>query len=204
MNQEECPSQENETVPAGALPPWTIGDPKPPSLRLAQLDSATGPGVLMAGASIGSGEWLAGPGVTAQYGHAALGGNPEHRGPSFATWSSCAMHCTVANRSRSGPSDQAGTQGVDRFLRALGVWAYLALQCRQRVGCRCGHHARTSSESRRQRSRACSKLLLFLIAFIPLIFGNGYKTLERIMTGKLAPSDLPLFCTSGLRFRSGR
>ena len=61
MNQEDTQSQSSETVSAGMLPPWTVGDlPKPPSLGWRTWTALLGPGVLMAGASIGSGEWLAG------------------------------------------------------------------------------------------------------------------------------------------------
>ena len=71
MSQDE--SQKNDTVAAGMLPPWTVGDlPKPPTLSRRSWVALIGPGVLIAGASIGSGEWLAGPGVTAQYGGTLL------------------------------------------------------------------------------------------------------------------------------------
>ena len=73
MVQDESQTQENETIAAGMLPPWTVGDlPKPPSLGWRSWAGLIGPGVLIAGASIGSGEWLAGPGVTAQYGGTLL------------------------------------------------------------------------------------------------------------------------------------
>src|SRR5947209_19290190 len=62
-----------ETRPAGALPPWTVGDlPPSPARGWRRWLSVIGPGVLLAGASIGSGEWLFGPAVTAQYGAALL------------------------------------------------------------------------------------------------------------------------------------
>ena len=71
MNRDETPSP--KTVSAGELAPWTTGDlpPAPPS-GWRSWTLLIGPGVLMAGASIGSGEWLAGPGVTAQYGGTLL------------------------------------------------------------------------------------------------------------------------------------
>ena len=61
------------TVQAGKLPPWDVGElPAPPSLGWRSWAQLLGPGVLLAGASIGSGEWLAGPGISAQYGGTLL------------------------------------------------------------------------------------------------------------------------------------
>ena len=52
----------------GAMPPWTGGElPEPPVVRRGVL-GILGPGLMMAGAAIGGGEWLMGPAVTAQYG----------------------------------------------------------------------------------------------------------------------------------------
>jgi Mn2+/Fe2+ NRAMP family transporter len=52
----------------GTMPPWTEGElPEPPALKRGIL-SLLGPGLMMAGAAIGAGEWLMGPAVTAQYG----------------------------------------------------------------------------------------------------------------------------------------
>ena len=56
-------------VPAGVLPPWDVGAlPPPPAGGWRIWVGLLGPGVVMAGTSIGSGEWLLGPAVTAQYG----------------------------------------------------------------------------------------------------------------------------------------
>ena len=66
-------TQTPEFVGAGALRPWTTGDlPPAPEGGLAYWKKAVGPGLLLAGASIGAGEWLFGPAVTAQYGAALL------------------------------------------------------------------------------------------------------------------------------------
>jgi hypothetical protein len=52
----------------GTMPPWTQGElPEPPVVRRGLL-GILGPGLMMAGAAIGGGEWLMGPAVTAQYG----------------------------------------------------------------------------------------------------------------------------------------
>ena len=55
------------------LPGWTTGDlPEPPGGGWKLWVGLIGPGVVLAGTSIGSGEWLFGPAVTAQYGASLL------------------------------------------------------------------------------------------------------------------------------------
>jgi hypothetical protein len=66
-------SQSTPTVSAGRLPPWHVGElPEPPSAGWRLWVGLLGPGVLLAGASIGTGEWLFGPAVSAQYGGTLL------------------------------------------------------------------------------------------------------------------------------------
>ena len=51
------------------LPAWGHGDlPGPPRFSVAQWTTLIGPGLLMVGSTIGGGEWLFGPIVTARYG----------------------------------------------------------------------------------------------------------------------------------------
>src|SRR5687768_13477009 len=51
------------------LPPWTPADmPVPPSPRGLQWIGVVGPGIIVLGASIGSGEFLLGPAVFVRYG----------------------------------------------------------------------------------------------------------------------------------------
>src|ERR1700685_3147301 len=58
-----------QTVPAGLLPPWHVAQlPEPPHPGWRLWIGLVGPGVVLAGTSIGSGELLFGPAVTAQYG----------------------------------------------------------------------------------------------------------------------------------------
>lgn len=55
-------------VEAGALPPWETADlPSPPPFNWGNAIAIIGPGAILLGTSIGSGEWLLGPAVTAQY-----------------------------------------------------------------------------------------------------------------------------------------
>jgi hypothetical protein len=56
-----------------SMPPWTVGElPEAPRLTLRSWAMLLGPGLIMGGASIGGGEWLAGPLTTARYGGAIL------------------------------------------------------------------------------------------------------------------------------------
>src|SRR5262249_26477678 len=59
----------HETVAAGVLAPWEVAElPAPPAAGWRLWVGLIGPGVVLAGTSIGTGEWLFGPGVSAQYG----------------------------------------------------------------------------------------------------------------------------------------
>ena len=59
----------SETVTAGVLSPWTVDElPRPLKRGWREWRTFIGPGMLLAGASIGAGEWLFGPAVSAQFG----------------------------------------------------------------------------------------------------------------------------------------
>lgn len=52
----------------GMLPAWDVGElPAPPRFTVAGALREIGPGVILVGAAIGSGEWLLGPALTAKY-----------------------------------------------------------------------------------------------------------------------------------------
>ena len=60
-------------VEAGSLPPWGVAElPAPPPYNLKNALRVTGAGAIILGISIGSGEWLIGPAVTAQFTAALL------------------------------------------------------------------------------------------------------------------------------------
>src|SRR5829696_7611266 len=62
------PGDESPELQSGTMPAWTEGElPEPPTVKRGIL-ALLGPGLMMAGAAIGGGEWLMGPAVTAQYG----------------------------------------------------------------------------------------------------------------------------------------
>ena len=183
------PSQTDETVPAGVLPPWTVGDlPQPPSLGWRSWTALIGPGVLMAGASIGSGEWLAGPSVTAQYGATLLW---------VATLSIVAqvfcnlefmryaMYCgepILVGVFRTRPGPKVWT--VCYAILELGhIWPFNVAGASVAVAAIVLGHLPRAGDSTFVHVLSC---VLFLVAYLPLIFGGTvYKMLERIMTAKL-------------------
>jgi hypothetical protein len=56
-------------VPAGKLPAWEIADlPPPPRFNFRNVIAVVGPGAILLATSFGSGEWLVGSAVTAQFG----------------------------------------------------------------------------------------------------------------------------------------
>ena len=57
----------------GQIPPWSTGElPKAPTFKFRNISTLIGPGIAMVGCSVGAGEWLYGPAVTAQYGPTLL------------------------------------------------------------------------------------------------------------------------------------
>ena len=63
-------AETKEHVSGGALPDWEVDDlPAPPPYQFGKaFRNILGPGIIALGGSIGSGEWLLGPAITAQYG----------------------------------------------------------------------------------------------------------------------------------------
>ena len=107
-------TQTPEFVGAGALRPWTTGDlPPAPEGGLAYWKKAVGPGLLLAGASIGAGEWLFGPAVTAQYGAALL----------WLAFLSIAGQLFAGGSSRSGRVVWSGSQGYCQVKQFGGILA---------------------------------------------------------------------------------
>lgn len=62
------------SIPAGDLPAWEVARelPAPPPFNFRNALAVVGPGAIALGISIGSGEWLIGPSVTARYSAAML------------------------------------------------------------------------------------------------------------------------------------
>ena len=90
VNRLEKP--DSEKVDGGCLPDWEVADlPAPPPYKFGRaFRSVLGPGIIMLGTSIGSGEWLLGPAITARYGRRLdhnychfSSGSPKHRSNSL-------------------------------------------------------------------------------------------------------------------------
>lgn len=176
------------TVPAGALPPWDVGNlpPSPPGGWRIWV-GLLGPGIVLAGSGIGSGEWLFGPAVTAQNGASLLW---------LATISILlqffanlvmmryAVYCgepiiVGGMRTRPGP--------------ALWIPCYLLLDIAAIWPYNASNAAVPLVAAIRGGLPAPGDPLvkglgyvIFLLAFVPLIFGGTvYRMLERVMTFKL-------------------
>lgn len=75
MSPEPPPPQPlvRSTVDPGCLPAWEVAEMPPPRpLRARNLLALIGPGLVLAGGSIGTGEWVMGPRAAAQYQGAML------------------------------------------------------------------------------------------------------------------------------------
>jgi hypothetical protein len=186
-------------VRAGCLPAWEKGElPAPPSGGWKTWAALVGPGVLLAGASIGTGEWLFGPAVTAQYGATLLW---------LGTISIlCQVFCNLEMmrytlycgepvmvgffRTRPGPYFWVF---VYAFLDLAAVWPYNASNAAVPLAAVILGHLPGSETilifGLEMTERHLVKLLGFMIffaAFVPLVFGGTvYRMLERIMLVKL-------------------
>jgi Mn2+/Fe2+ NRAMP family transporter len=189
----------NDTGNCGVLGNWETGELGPPPAGGWQTWKALlGPGVLLAGASVGSGEWLSGPAISAQYGGMLLwvaslsiiaqvfcnlemmrytlySGEPivvgffrTRPGPRVWTWLYIALDFAAVwpfNASNAAVPLAAAMLG---HLPGGGTVTVLGL---------------TMSEKLLVKAFG---YLIFLTAFLPLIFGGTiYRMLERVMAIKL-------------------
>jgi hypothetical protein len=148
-----------------------------------------GPGIVLAGTSIGSGEWLFGPAVTAQYGAALLWLallSILFQGFCNLTM----MRYTVYSgepiivgglRTWPGPSVWVACYAV---LDITSIWPYNASNAAVPLtAVVLGRLPQTTSD---QALVKAFGFAIFLLAFVPLVFGGTvYRMLERIMTVKL-------------------
>ncbi len=199
MPGEHTPSQDTETVPAGSLAPWRVGQlPAPPAPGWRLWIGLLGPGVVLAGTSIGSGEWLFGPAVSAQYGGTLLW---------LATISIVLqvfcnlvmMRYTIycgepiivgALRTRPGPKFWILCYALLDF---ASIWPYNASNAAIPLAAAILGHLPGEGSLRlagylmteAQLVRGLG-FVIFLLAFVPLIFGGTvYRMLEKIMSLKL-------------------
>ena len=188
------------TVPAGLLAPWRVGElPRPPAPGWRLWVGLLGPGVVLAGTSIGSGEWLFGPAVSAQYGGTLL----WLASISIILQVFCnlmmmryTVYCgepIIVGGLRTWP----GPRVLDSGVPDSGLCLDLALQRLERRRAAGGGHLGPSAG--REHAAHCRPpcitetqlvrglgFAIFVLAFVPLIFGGTvYRMLEKIMSIKL-------------------
>ncbi len=193
MPSERPPAIEEQVPEIRAdryLPPWQIGDlPEPPRPGWKLWVGLIGPGIVLAGTSIGSGEWLFGPAVTAQYGAALL----WLALISILLQGFCnltMMRYTVYSgepiivgglRTWPGPRFWMACWAVFDF---AAVFPYNASNAAVPVAAIIlGRLPQTADDRAFVRALGFA---IFLLAFVPLVFGGTvYRMLEKIMTAKL-------------------
>ncbi|HEX7446422.1 MAG TPA: Nramp family divalent metal transporter [Pirellulales bacterium] len=184
----------------GMLGAWHTGElPAPPPGGWQTWKALLGPGVLLAGASVGSGEWLSGPAVSAQYGGTLLW---------VATLSIVAqvfcnlemmrytLYCgepIVVGFFRTWPGPRLWTIAY-LSLDLAAIWPFNASNAAvplaaALLGHLPGGEVPTTLLGLAMTERQLVKFLgyaIFLSAFLPLIFGGTiYRMLERVMAIKL-------------------
>src|SRR5262245_55004501 len=184
------PEQIGPKVEAGVLPPWDVGNlPAPPAGGWRIWVGLLGPGIVLAGSGIGSGEWLFGPAVTAQYGANLLWlATISILLQFFAnlTMMRYAVYCgepiiVGGMRTRPGPALWIPCY---LLLDIAAIWPYNASNAA--IPLTAAIRGRLPSTSDDLLMVKVLGYVIFLLAFVPLIFGGTvYRMLERVMTFKL-------------------
>ena len=190
-SQPLLPKPKGPVIVAGDyLPPYQVGDlPDPPRPGWRLWIGLIGPGIVLAGTSIGSGEWLFGPAVTAQYGAALLW--LALLSILFQAFCNLTMmRYTVYSgepiivgglRTRPGPGFWVACYAA---LDLASIWPYNASNAA--VPLAAVVLGRLPQSTADQALVRAFGFAIFLLAFVPLIFGGTvYRMLERIMTAKL-------------------
>jgi hypothetical protein len=159
-----------------------------PVFRARQWTSLIGPGVLMVGANIGGGEWLFGPVVTAQYGGQIM----------WLAFTAIllqvfynlsvmryALYCgesIFVGFFRTAPGPRFWT--IFYLIVDMGAfWPYLSSNAA--VALAAAYLGRLPTAADQGLVRGLS-YAVFLLAFVPLIFGGKiYNALEKMMVAKL-------------------
>ncbi len=199
MSETSATPAKLEKVPAGCMPPWDLGElPPAPVFNWRNVAALVGPGLMMAGANIGGGEWLFGPAVTAQYGATLM----WLAGLSIAFQlfynlevMRYTLYCgepIVTGYFRTIPGPRFWTF-VYIFLDFGAIWPYLASNAAVPLAAAILGHLPGSenviiagvSMGEDQLVRVLG-YLIFMLAFIPLIFGGKiYNALEKLMVIKI-------------------
>ncbi len=178
----------HESQAKASLDKWQIGQLPPAPLAGWRLwVGLLGPGLVIAGTAIGTGEWLLGPAITAQYGGALL----WLATVSIVLQVCCnlvvmryAIYCgepvlVGALRTRPGPLFWIACYAL---LDIATIWPYSVSNAAVPL----------VAAIRGQLPRPDDGMVklvaygLFILAFVPLIFGGTvYRVLEKVMTAKL-------------------
>jgi hypothetical protein len=185
--KQQAPAQ--DTVAAGVLAPWQVAElPAPPSAGWRLWIGLIGPGVVLAGTSIGTGEWLFGPGVSAQYGATLFWlALSSIICQAFANLMMMryAIYCgepVIVGILRMRPGPMAWMV-MFAILDFAAIWPYNASNAAVPLAAAIRGHLPNMESDPLVKGLGFA---IFLLAFVPLIFGGTvYRMLEKIMTFKL-------------------
>ena len=187
------------TISAGKLPDWTMANlPAPPGMGLRSWLALIGPGLMMAGVAIGAGEWLFGPVVASQYGGTILW---------LATISIVcqlfvnleamryALYCgepIYVGYLRTWPGPKVWTAWY-LLLDVSNIWPFMAATAAVPLAAALlghlpgeGYVQFVGTSFSEVRLVKVLGYAIFLLAFLPLIFGGTiYRSIERLMTLKI-------------------
>jgi len=178
-----------EAKGGGYLPAWQLGDlPEPPRPGWRLWVGLVGPGIVLAGTSIGSGEWLFGPAVTAQYGAALLWLallSILFQGFCNLTMMRYTVYAgepIIVGGLRTWPGPRFWI-ACYALLDITSIWPYNASNAAVPLAAVVLGRLPQTNDQALVRAFGFG---VFLLAFVPLIFGGTvYRMLEKIMTAKL-------------------
>jgi hypothetical protein len=183
---------EKPPVDPGCLPPWGVGElPAPKPFRWRNILALIGPGIVLVGSSLGTGEWVMGPASSALYKGALLWVVP------FAIWAQAmlnteAMRYTLLTGEPIFTGFMRGKPGP-RFwliwyllLDSLSWWPALAgLAAQILLFAMFGSMSAADPKAHAGHVMAVNSGILIL-CFVLLCFGGKiYNTLEWLLSGKV-------------------
>ena len=183
------PEPSVRTRAARFFPPWeTDSLPEPPRFGLRSWTVLIGPGLLLAGANIGGGEWLFGPIVTARYGASLMWlatlsiGFQVFYNLSIMRYTLYTGEPVFVGFFRTAPGPRFWT--IFYLMVDLGgIWPYLASNAA--VPLVAAFLGRLPGPEEAGLLRTVS-YCIFLCALLPLIFGGKiYNAVERVMVTKI-------------------
>ena len=199
VEQSSDTTAEPQKRPGGALQPWDVGIlPDPPAMNWKKLPTLIGPGILMAGVAIGAGEWLFGPAVSAQYGGTLLWlALLSILGQVFFNIEVMryALYCgepIVVGYFRTTPGPRLWLP-LYLVLEVCNIWPFMAANAAVPLAAAIFGHLPTDLDysllgitmTEAEWVKALG-YVIFLAAFLPLIFGGTiYRVIEKMMTFKV-------------------